>query len=173
MRNWRDTFQNKKYKCIPNETHRETTFFILSGLIDHNFLVGNETVCLLPILRPGLNLCRPYACCHSLCDLICSSVLLCLEDTVSLVSPITSGSDDLSASLPYSTLSPQGMNLMKASHLMWNAPRWLTPCTLSSLSFSLSHSLFLPYRAFTYMASSLVILWDSWLCEGTRGSLCL
>ena len=45
-----------------------------------------------------LNLCRSCVCCHSLYEFICLSVLLCLEDTVSLESSITSGSSNLSAS---------------------------------------------------------------------------
>lgn len=39
-----------------------------------------------------LNLCRPCACCHRLCELMCASILLCLEDIVSLESSTTSGS---------------------------------------------------------------------------------
>ena len=33
-----------------------------------------------------LDLCIPCPCCHSLCEFICASVLLCLEDTSSLMS---------------------------------------------------------------------------------------
>lgn len=40
----------------------------------------------------GLNLCSSCTHCHTLCELICVSVLLCLEDAVPLESPTTSGS---------------------------------------------------------------------------------
>lgn len=43
----------------------------------------------------ALKLCRSSVCCHSL---VCSSVLLCLEGTVSFESPTTSGFYNLSAS---------------------------------------------------------------------------
>lgn len=48
------------------------------------------------ILSGFLNLCMSCACCHSLCEFLCISVLLCLEDTTSLKSSTTSGSQNLS-----------------------------------------------------------------------------
>lgn len=50
-------------------------------------------------------------CCHSLCEFICASVLLCLEDVFS-ESSITSGSYSLSL-LPHRSLSLEGGTLMK------------------------------------------------------------
>lgn len=38
-----------------------------------------------------INLCRPRACCHSFCERLCASILLCQEDTISLVPSIPSG----------------------------------------------------------------------------------
>jgi hypothetical protein len=45
------------------------------------------------LLNPGttsdFDLCRPSTCCHSLCEFIFVSLLLCLQGTVSFVSSIT------------------------------------------------------------------------------------
>lgn len=53
-------------------------------------------------LSPGtlsdLNLCRPRACHHSLCEVIWASVLLCLEDAASPASSVPVGSYNLLAS---------------------------------------------------------------------------
>jgi hypothetical protein len=46
----------------------------------------------------SMNLCRPYTCCHTLCELTWTSVLFCLENTVFLESSITTGSYSLSTS---------------------------------------------------------------------------
>lgn len=43
----------------------------------------------------GCNLCTSCVCCHILCEFICTSILLCLLYTVSLLSYITSGSYNL------------------------------------------------------------------------------
>lgn len=56
----------------------------------------------------GLNLCRPRAHCHSLCEFIYASVLLCLEGTVSVKSFITSKSYDLSVSSSTQIFEPWG-----------------------------------------------------------------
>ena len=45
----------------------------------------------------GLDLCRPCACCHSLCELICAIFTMPLEGLVSLVPSIPSGSCNISA----------------------------------------------------------------------------
>lgn len=43
--------------------------------------------CPLPTLAlSGISACRSFVCCHSLCECICASALLCLDDPVSLES---------------------------------------------------------------------------------------
>jgi hypothetical protein len=76
----------------------------------------------------------------------CASVLLCLEDTVSLVSSIISWSYNLS-SLPQGSLSPEGRNLMKTSPLGISVPRFLAIFTLPSCK-SLSYFLSTPWGFF-------------------------
>lgn len=59
-----------------------------------------------------LNLFRSYACCHSLYEVLCTSVLLGLEDTVSLKLSTTFDSDNLSAPLQHRSLSLEEKNLI-------------------------------------------------------------
>lgn len=62
--------------------------------VTNSFTVMGGRLCPLPPLNAGtplgLNLCRSYVCCYSLCEFVCASVLFCLEDGVSLLSPTTS-----------------------------------------------------------------------------------
>lgn len=62
--------------------------------VTNSFILMGGRTCPLPPLNAGtplcLNLCRYYVCCYSLCEFICASVLFCLEDGVSLLSPTTS-----------------------------------------------------------------------------------
>jgi hypothetical protein len=50
------------------------------------------------------------------CKFECASALLCLEDTVSLVSSIPSGSHNNSPHILYSPLHPEGRELMRLFH---------------------------------------------------------
>lgn len=56
--------------------------------VGDRLLIRNGSLYLLLPLSTGtlsgLSLCRPYACCHSLCEFIFVLVLLCLEDTSSV-----------------------------------------------------------------------------------------
>jgi hypothetical protein len=75
-----------------------------------------------------------YICCYHLCELICASGLLCLEDTISL--------ETLSLGLKIfkQTLLHEPWGLMTAFHLEQSALKFLTLCTLASFGFSLSIS---------------------------------
>lgn len=57
---------------------------------------------------PDVNRCRPRVCWHSLCELTCASVLLCVEDTSALVLSILFGSYSHSDYSPHRSLSPEG-----------------------------------------------------------------
>lgn len=63
---------------------REKWIFFYQQVLD-SFLVRSGILCPLPLLSartpPSLNLCRPCACGHSLCEFTWASVLLCLEDS--------------------------------------------------------------------------------------------
>lgn len=76
--------------------------FLLCFLTRANFGVGDWSLCLLSSLNvetpSELEMCSPCACSHSLWEFIYVSVLLCLKDTVSLMSFILSGSYSLSVS---------------------------------------------------------------------------
>ena len=75
------------------------------------FLVRDGTLSPIPTLStgtsPGLNLYRSCARCHSLCEFIWVLVLY-LEDIVSLLSTITSGSYNLSTSSSTEIAKPPG-----------------------------------------------------------------
>lgn len=78
----------------------------------------------------SLELRRPCACCRSLCEFICVSVLLYLEDTASLVSSTLS----LTIFLPSLTLRWgiwwRGEGFGEDTHLGLSVPRSLTLCVL-------------------------------------------
>lgn len=89
--------------CCPNRLrHWTLLYFIIPSYsplekTDFPFLVGlNQTYLLFKIWESvftwslstrapcSLNLCKCCVFCHSLCKLICASVPLCLEDTISI-----------------------------------------------------------------------------------------
>lgn len=65
-------------------------------------------------------------CCHRLSEFICSSDLLCMEDTLFLVSVLISASLTIFLLPLQSSLSPEGRDLMKAYHLWPSIPSFLT-----------------------------------------------
>lgn len=87
-------------------------FSLCQWVCQSQLLVRVGSQCPLPHLSAGtpsaLNLCRPCANCHSLCEFIYASVLLCLEDTVSMKSFITSNSYNLSVSSSTQRAGPWG-----------------------------------------------------------------
>lgn len=74
---------------------------------------------------------RPCACCLSLHEFICPSVLFCLEDTISLECSITCTLRTFPIPLPHNALSLEGRDLMNTSQLRRSA---LKSHSLSSLS---------------------------------------
>lgn len=72
------------------------------------------------------------ACWHRLCGFICSSILLYLEDTVSLESSTTSGSYNFLPPLQHSPQIPERRSLIKMPHLGLGVPGSLILCILSS-----------------------------------------
>lgn len=96
-------------------------FFCKRVSITDNFLVRGESSCPCPLLSAGLTRtcagCAGPACAASLCEFVCVSVLLLLEDTVFLESFITLPLIIfLSPSLHRSLIS-EGRGLLKTSHL--------------------------------------------------------
>lgn len=85
----------------------------------------------------GLILCRPHARCHGL-EFVRPSVLLCLENSFLSVIHALWPLQSLH-SLPHSSLSPEGRNMMTA-HLELSVPKSLTLGTLCVSLFS-SHVL--------------------------------
>jgi hypothetical protein len=61
---------------FPSRFHLQITYLLGVGLTLLLFSAG---------ILSDLKLCRPYMCCHNLCEFICVSVLLCLEDTISFL----------------------------------------------------------------------------------------
>lgn len=98
------------------------------SIADILFRVG--TLCsLLPFSAAtvsGLNLLRLCVHCYSRCEFLCTSVLLCLLDTVFLELYITSNSSKLSASSTVCMYLRHEDDLMKAYHLGLSAPKSLT-----------------------------------------------
>lgn len=100
---WLD-FYNSLHKCMHKISNsicnvkmysiwKQIIFFLPNRYYFANrFLVRTATFCSLlllsPAFLPGLNLCRPCTCNHSLCDLTCASIMLCLDDAVSMGSSI-------------------------------------------------------------------------------------
>lgn len=84
--------------------HLERAFW--SGVEDHGYL---PSPCRDPV---RVALCRPCACCLSLCEFTRVSALLSLEGLASLVPSVPTDSYNL-PSLPQSSLSPEGRKLMK------------------------------------------------------------
>lgn len=73
---------------VPRESPFEISDFSIYRVasITNYFLVRNGALHPVPPLTGGplshLNLYRSCVCCYSLCEFICASFLLCLEDTV-------------------------------------------------------------------------------------------
>lgn len=109
---------------LPSGTPLEKAFSS-KGEVDSPSLVvtfGISGSCSLPHFSAGvwsgLNLCRSCACCHSLCEFIHASVLLCLEDTVYSEPSTTSGSWVFLPPLLYTLLSLEGGIWWRQS--IWN-----------------------------------------------------
>ena len=110
----------------------EKTIYFASGCqLNTASWLGLGACVYFPLLVLGLHLAwtrmdplhattAPCACCHSLCEFMCVSVMLCLEDTVSLASSIFSGSMTTRPPLLHSSLSPDSRGLMKASFNLKN-----------------------------------------------------
>lgn len=90
------------------------SFWMRKGVGVHFFLsTGNSS---------GLELCRHCICHYSLCDFTYLSVLLCLDDLVSLLAA------------PFIELpDPKGMDLMETTYFRQNAPKSLIFCSYDSL----------------------------------------
>lgn len=126
----------REFVCPVRLHWRELIFFLCKWLSGgDSFLVRDGSPCPLPPLSDGtpsgLDLCRPRACCHSLCAFISASVLLCLEDFPwSHLSPLALFI--FLSPLLQSSLSPEEKCLMKTSHLGLSVPKSLSLCELSS-----------------------------------------
>lgn len=84
-------------------------FMVNFSLISSYLLIIDTTLILLQrAFFLELNL-RAYTCCHSLYEIYCASVLLCLEDTITLKSFTTSGCTVFLLSLPLTSLSHGGV----------------------------------------------------------------
>lgn len=85
----------------PSETSGEKTDFPLPRRCQLQIAlwlgVGHCVYFFFSVLGLGL-VCRLYACHHSLCEIICGSVLLYLEDNVSLEVSTTFDSDNICTS---------------------------------------------------------------------------
>lgn len=86
----------------------------------NSFFVRGGTLCPLLLPRSGIrsdaSLCTSCACCHSLSEFMCASVLLSLKNSVSLVLFTTPGSNNPSP-LPSRSLSLSRRCFIKKSHL--------------------------------------------------------
>lgn len=82
----------------------------------------------------GMNSCRPWVCCHSLCEIISVSVLLGLGNPVSWELTNPSGSNNLSASPSHSS-EPWRGDVMETSHVGRSPPESPAFCTLCSCGF--------------------------------------
>lgn len=133
----------------------------------NNFLVRGRTLCLLPLLGAGLlsglNLCRSWACYHSLCDLmfvrVCTdvplSVLVRLEDAFPRSTPPP-------LALPVSLLDPwaERGGVWQTSYWAMSAPKSLTFCTPSSCE-SLCYTFPSMARASLVKVVQCSILWKN------------
>ena len=101
-----------------------------------------------------VDLCRPYACCHSLCEFRCVSVPLCLG-FVSLGSPIPTGYLCTSFSIEFPESCGKEFD---GDILSRTVSRCLTPCTLSICGFYMCSPL-LREEASLMMAEQGTDLW--------------
>lgn len=77
-----------------------------------------------PSMPSAADTCRPSACCLSHCELMCASVVLCWEGSVSWC-PLLPLALKLFQPLPQSSLSFEDRGLIKTSHLVLSGPRSL------------------------------------------------
>ena len=84
---------------------------------------------------PGLEPVQVPSLLPCFCEFFYASVLLCLEDTVSLVWAFLQAPTHFLLPLLQSFLSPEARDLMKTSHLGPNVPSSFTLCTSSSCGF--------------------------------------
>lgn len=102
-------------------------------LISGNCLVRNRTLLHFSVsvgTQARLNLCISYVCCQNLCDFICASVLLCMEETVSFRSAIPSAFQS-SHLLSTKILEHEWMGLIKIFILWLSVLEHLTLSTLA------------------------------------------
>lgn len=71
---------------------------------------------------------QAWACCHSLCEVIYVSLLLCVEDKVFLEPSIAPAFPAFLHPIPHNSLNSEGKLLMKTPHLEKNVPKSLTLC---------------------------------------------
>lgn len=79
----------------------------------------NSTSLLSATIPCGLTLCRPCECCQILCEFLCASVLLCLEDTFPWSHPSSLTLSIILSPLPYSLLSLEGRIWQRHSIYDW------------------------------------------------------
>lgn len=97
-------------------------FWVMDGLfLSSSFRTG---------ILSGPDKYRPCQHCYSLYEFLCSSLLLCFEGPVSLVSSIPSGSYNLPPLLPQESLRPKGRKLMETSISGPSVLRSFILCTL-------------------------------------------
>lgn len=108
---------------------RELIFFLCKQiLIVDSFLVRDASLCSLPLFIAGPQLAwtcyRPCECCPSLCEFTRASVLLCLQDTVSMQSSVPSALTLFLHPLLHRCLGPEREDL-KTSHVVLSAAKSL------------------------------------------------
>lgn len=89
----------------------------------------------------GLNLCRTYACCHSICEYICTPVQLCLEETVCSYSNSLWLLEPSLPSFCHRSLRLEARGLISTPHFELSAPKSFTLYTLASLGASVNYHL--------------------------------
>lgn len=130
----------------------------------HYFPMSALCLCLLWI-------CADSACCHSLHELICASILLCLEDTVFLISSVPSG---FCSCFAFSSLSPERRDLIETYHVVVSMYRkkflwwWLSESLIYGYSRMLVWIILLlhPFSRiiFAFLLSLLLASWPPWQC---------
>lgn len=98
--------------CLHSETLQEKTDFLFVNGCQLEITSGSRfgvtsNLPLIAVTPFDLDLCRCYVCYHDLWEFICTLVLLCLGDTASLASFISTGSYNHSASFTWFP-DPQG-----------------------------------------------------------------
>lgn len=98
-------------------------FFLCKQLsVGDRLLVNDGYLYTFPPLSAGaptgLDLCRPYACCHSLCEFTCVTVLCVFCWCHSFPHTLS-----ILPSLQHSLLGPKGRSLVNISHLRLSVPK--------------------------------------------------